>query len=208
MRIFTVAIVVLVHLNSLADVKDNLHLDLESFTVKAHFKPHRKEHRLGSYLSMNLQFLAFSNLRNQVENYIGRTLNHRGEAHVTVITPPEFFDVLQKKLSIREIEAIAHKFGLQDSVVSATCVGKGTVVENEQKLETYFLVVESQNLLQIRREIHREFIARGGNRSDFDPEQFFPHVTLGFTMRDLYISDGVVKDKSSCWKDIRVSTKT
>lgn len=202
MHILIVVFMVLFQASSMASNSDNLHLDPDAFTGNTSFLPHRAEHRFGTYLTMNLQFAAFDKLRKQVESSIGRVLSHRGEAHVTVITPLEYFDVLKKKLTIREIEIIAHRFGIQDSGISAKCVGKGSIVEQNEMLDTYFLVVDSQKLLQIRREISKEFALRGGNLAEFDSEKFYPHVTLGFTERDLHISDGVVKDERSCWQGV------
>ena len=60
--------------------------------------------------------------------------------------------------------------------------------------ETFFLIVESKNLRIIREEIYKRFVSKGGNQKDFDPHWFFPHITIGFTKRDLHESDGILKN--------------
>ena len=60
---------------------------------------------------------------------------------------------------------------------------------------TYFVVVQSEDLISIRKKIQDSFVGKGGDKNDFNPLNYFPHITLGFTKRDLHESDGVIKGK-------------
>ncbi|WII71079.1 hypothetical protein QJS83_11460 [Bdellovibrio sp. 22V] len=155
-----------------------------------------------SYLSLDLPFTAFEKLRADVEKTQHVSLQHRGEAHITVITPPEYKKI-QKKISMKEIHALAEQMGLNNSPYKLLCVGKGAIKDRGEDISTYFVVVESDRLFQIRKAVHMLYTSKGGNAADFNAEQFYPHVTLGFTKRDLHFEDGVTKDASSCIYSLR-----
>lgn len=156
-----------------------------------------------NYLSMELNYKPSKALRMEVEKDIGMTLKNRGEAHITILTPPEY-NVLKGKISIQEINEIALKNKIQESNVKAICVGVGES-QNNSALKTYYVVVDSQNLLKIRKQIADEFTARGGDPEKFDATNFYPHITLGFTQRDLHLeSDGVIKNTESCRYTLRI----
>lgn len=158
---------------------------------KVAFKPQ------SNYLSMELNYKPSEALRIELEKDLGMTLKNRGEAHITVLTPPEY-NVLKGKISIQEINDIALKNKLQESSVKAICVGVGES-KNNSAAKTYYVVVLSQNLLKIRKQISDTFLARGGDPEKFDAQNFYPHITLGFTERDLHQeSDGVIKNTESC----------
>jgi 2'-5' RNA ligase len=158
-----------------------------------------------SYLMLNLNYEPFKEYFEKADQYTYSPLKTRGEAHITVITPPEFQDDLTKFVSIKEIDEIAEKMNIQKSNFKPLCMGKGSFVENEKYLESYFIVVESEDLLNIRKEIAKLYKSRGGLK--FDPLHFNPHITLGFTDRDLYEGDGVIKNITSCLKTLHISPK-
>lgn len=146
-----------------------------------------------SYLSLDLPYPAFEKLLHDVEKNQHVSLKNRGEAHITILTPPEYAKI-QKKVSMKEINALAEQMDLQKSPYKLLCVGKGSVKEDS----TYYVVVESDRLFQIRKAIHLLYTQKGGKGDAFNPESFYPHVTLGFTKKDLHAEDGVIKDASSC----------
>lgn len=156
-----------------------------------------------NYLTMNLPFAPAEHLFNEVQNIEKLKLKNRGEAHITVITPVEYWNVLRlKNISMAEINAIAKKFKIQESKFSIKCLGAGKLLSQGEVLKTYFIVVESQDLLNIRNKIQELYISKGGLSTDFIPSNFYPHITLGFTVRDLHESDGVIKDSYSCIHDL------
>lgn len=149
-----------------------------------------------SYLSLDLGYAPFEKIRKDLESQDSLQLQHRGEAHITVITPPEF-KILQKKVSMREIEAVATEMEMQKIRPKLLCVGKSSLQISGNIESTYYVVVESERLYQIRKAIENLYHKKGGKES-FDAENYYPHVTLGFTKRDLHIEDGIKKDASSC----------
>lgn len=163
----------------------------------ASFVPHEGEGSFQSYVAMPLPFPPADALRRQVERVLGCELKQRGEAHVTVVTPPEFQDVLSRHLTARQVTAVARRMRLQESLLDFVCLGSGSAVLDGTKEETFFVVVRSPDLVAVRRAVRDAYVAAGGLPGDFDPDRFFPHVTLGFTKRDLHEADGVIKDPSA-----------
>jgi 2'-5' RNA ligase len=164
------------------------------------FYSHQGEGRFDSTLAMSVRYTPISKLRLQIETALNKKLdyfklwNAEGEAHITVVTPLEYFDVLKSKLSMSEIEAIADRYDIQQSRLMILGMGSGkTMIEGKEE-ETFFLIVDSYELRTIRQMIFYEFTRRGGDRSGFDPAWFFPHITIGYTKRDLHEADGVIKN--------------
>lgn len=149
------------------------------------------------YVSLDLDFEPFAALRTDVEKRNGIKLQHRSEAHVTLVTPPEF-DLLVKVLAPAEIRGVFEKhIDPKATTLKAVCVGQGVVEKNQKKEQTWFVVVEMPSAQVARRALAALFIKKGGS-SKFKPEEFYPHVTLGFDPHDLHIQDGVVKNKTTC----------
>jgi 2'-5' RNA ligase len=167
-------------------------------TEKAPFIEHTEEKPMKAYLAMNLPYAPYQALLEQVQKSEGVTLTNRGEAHITVVTPIEYDKVLKKHISIAEIHKIAEAAKIQDAEFTPVCVGRGQKELNGKLEKTYFVVVDSSALIDLRGQIEDAYIKNGGKAQDFVPEKFLPHVTLGFTARDLHYEDGVVKNKTSC----------
>lgn len=160
-----------------------------------------------TYLSMDLPYVAFEKLRTEIEGALGQKLLNRGEAHITVVTPPEF-KRLQNKISMKDILGVAQKMNLEKSPYRPLCVGQGVLKGSNPQEATYYVVIESDRLFEIRKEIQSLFLSKGGKSEDFSAENFYPHVTLGYTKRDLHFEDGVVKDASSCIFSLRPQPET
>ena len=159
------------------------------------FVPHVGDGPFDSYLAMNLPFEPAEKLARRIEEQFEVSLKNRGEAHITVVTPPEY-QRLQPYLSMEQINRLAAH--IQTATLTARCVGRATATLDGVEESTYFLVVDAPGLLTLRREIHDAFVAVGGAYSDFDPDAYQPHITLGFTRRDLHERDGAIKDWRSC----------
>jgi 2'-5' RNA ligase len=154
-----------------------------------------------NYLSMKTPYAPVLGLFRQLETELGQKLITRGEAHVTVITPGEFADI-SSYISLDEVERIATKMGIQDSVLEPLCLGRGQARIDGFDHQTYFIVVRSAHLLRIRQVVYNEVWERGGQTGRFEPAQYFPHITVGFLKMDLHIQHGVLKNASSCWREI------
>lgn len=172
--------------------------------LRTSFLEHAGPGPFGSYLAQNLHHPPFADLRLAVEARLGRTLAHRGEAHLTLVTPPEYDQVLKSRLTMDDLHALARDADVQGFDFEPLCVGRALRDLEDGPAETYFVVVRSEAARQLRRRIRDLFVERGGSRSAFDPELYEPHITLGFTTRDLHREDGVRKDDSSCWQPLYV----
>ncbi|KAJ1644046.1 hypothetical protein J3B02_000637 [Coemansia erecta] len=172
-------------------------------------KPYR------SYLQQTLDYAYFKNLFESINTTVG-TLQSRGEAHVTVISPPEFDRVLKPAgVTIEEIEDIALRRDIQKARLVPVCLGRyaGELPnpKNDRgsgKFLVYSLVVADiyGDLANIRREVFRLYRAKGGQGGLFQPEGFWPHVTIGFDRRDLFIEDGIYKGSNYCHAPIRATS--
>jgi hypothetical protein len=160
------------------------------------FVPHTAP-GFGSYLEMEIPYPPVRTLFDALAPFTG-PLHSRGEAHITVITPPEFQNVLSARLTIEAIDTIALEESIQSSRFSLVCVGKAQAAIEGKSESTYYLIVASPDLVRIRHRIFDAYVQRGGEPSHFDPEAFDPHITVGFTRRDLQESDGVFKGRNSC----------
>ena len=164
------------------------------------FISHQGSGDFENYLSMNINYSPVKELLKQWVNKLGKPLKNRGEAHITVITPIEFSGTLKRLVTQEEIDQMAINRNIQGSSFDVTCLGSGKAGRDA----TYFIVVESSDLLEIRKDVQKLFVHRGGDPLAFDPSSFHPHITLGFTSRDLHQADGVVKDKRSCLNVIEI----
>lgn len=150
-----------------------------------------------NYLVMALPFEPMKPFFGRLQQRSERALISRGEAHVTVITPPEF-EALKSKMSIDEINAIAASSGIQKARLNPLCLGAGHASMDGHQEVTFFIVIQSEDLLTIRRKIQTVYRERGGSHDSFSAEHFYPHVTVGFTKMDLHEQNGVIKGENSC----------
>ncbi|KAJ1829497.1 hypothetical protein LPJ56_000259 [Coemansia sp. RSA 2599] len=178
------------------------------------FANHSTAKPFQSYLQQTLDFAHFKDLFESINATVG-TLQSRGEAHVTVITPPEFDRVLGPAgVTIEEIEAIALRSDIQKARLVPVCLGRfvgklpNPVSDDDSgDFAVYSLVVADSydELTNIRREVFKLFRKKGGQGALFQPEGFWPHVTIGFDRRDLFVEDGLYKGSNFCYAPIRVS---
>jgi 2'-5' RNA ligase len=203
-RIFFASLMIsFLTLVSCATQKPQSAADLKKFnapavTEKVEFIAHTEEKPMKAYLSMNLPYGPYKDLLEQLQRVEGITLSNRGEAHITVVTPIEYDKILKKHLSIAEIHKIAEAAKIQETAFIPVCVGKGQKELNGKIEKAYFVVVDSPALIDLRGQIEAAYVKNGGKPQHFVPERFFPHVTLGYTARDLHYEDGVIKNKTNC----------
>jgi len=164
--------------------------DLKSplLTEKTEFQSHPE------WVGLSLNPTGYKKLLKQIEDSEHIHLKDRGEAHITILTPPEF-KTFAGQLSMSEIEnAIAAD--LNQAKIEPLCVGRGQL-SSQPSSKTYFVVIKAPDLLKIRTLI-KTIADRKGVGAEYKAEDFYPHVTIGFTERDLHIADGVIKDVTSC----------
>jgi len=145
---------------------------------------------LKNYISLDLEYTPYKNLLEKLNLTLKTQLKNRGEAHITVITPPEFNEL------IKSVDATL----IHDEWSNWTkksfknlCLGVGQIIENAQTLQTYYIVVESSDLI-----LFRQYLKEKYNAVHFKAELYYPHITIGFTDRDLHFEQGVIKNLKSC----------
>lgn len=159
--------------------------------------------RFGTSLAMNTPYSPILSLRDQISSQLGleKPLNFftgwapQGEAHVTVVTPVEYHDKLRPFVTPEKMSEIALQYRIQNSDLEILGIGRGQATLSGQMQDTYFVIVRSENLLAIRQAIYEEYLRNGGPATGWNPYEFYPHITVGYTgTRDLHIDDGVKKD--------------
>lgn len=150
-----------------------------------------------AYVSLGVPFQPVNAVKKAIEERTGLTLTDRGEAHVTLVTPPEL-QALRSRLSGPQILAALGNGDLQSEALEIPCVGSGSKVTAQKTQTAYFLIVHSEGLFERRRHLEQAFQAAGGLPGRFEADHFYPHVTIGFTHVDLHEQDGVIKDDRAC----------
>lgn len=150
-----------------------------------------------SYLVQNVPYAPVLAVNKKIASIIGRKLKTRGEAHITVITPPEYDRALKGIVSIERIHQLAEQWTVQEMTFDVICVGSGKAELEGKMEETFFLVVRSEDLFNLRKEIEKMYLERGGKPGGFVAEKYYPHITIGYTKSDLHIHQGVVKNETS-----------
>ena len=168
-------------------------LSFFAFAQSALSLPIQSAEKLKNYISLDLEYTPYQTLLKKLETKVG-PLNNRGEAHITIITPPEFKELLNH-YTAAEIHAKADAFLKTSPTFKQICIGEGRLKTKAKNFATYYVVLSSPEMLQFR----KQFASKS---SLFNAEKFYPHITLGFSVRDLHLEDGVVKDQSTCLKDI------
>ncbi|KAJ3252202.1 hypothetical protein HK103_001769 [Boothiomyces macroporosus] len=170
------------------------------------FSNHSASFPFGSYVIQNLNFTLVKPVFDYLNATIGG-LKTRGEAHITVIQPPEFDDTLKGFLTMDQVNKIVLDNNLQSTPFKIVCLGHSSQIDDLAvgvRHNVYNLIVESTGLVQIRRKVYDAFVAAGGDPSNFNPDDFLPHITVGYDERDWFEADNVYKTKHTCIKDIDI----
>lgn len=87
-----------------------------------------------------------------------------------MITPPEFNVLAKASVTLDEINNIALQHKIQSSRFHVICLGREDVKVNNEQYIVYQLIVDSHNLLNIRRAIFQLYASKGGNTALFNPD--------------------------------------
>jgi 2'-5' RNA ligase len=162
-------------------------------------------------LIRSVDFRSVNNLIPQLEEKYkkllkGRKLADRNEAHITVITPPEgktgfFPNSIGIDKVFPTLEMIqSYKPIIQNKKFSISCVG---MQKNTKGNVVFYLVIESKDILDIRKEISKLVLERGGVDIPFKPLQnYYPHITIGYAGGDVH---GVSKGTDTCVEKVILS---
>lgn len=155
----------------------------------------KKPASVKNYVSLDLEYSAYKETLNKLDTFLGTKLQNRGEAHITVLTPPEF-KTLSEKISPETIHQ--EWVTWSQKAFNKVCLGEGLVKEKNKVLKTYYIVVNAPEILGFRTHLKSKYAVE-----NFDDKLFYPHITLGFTERDLHYEQGVIKDPKSCPKNLQ-----
>lgn len=176
-------------------------------TAKIPFIEHVGKGKFSNYLALNIPYAPVKKLFDEIEKREDLKLISRGEAHITVITPIEYNNLLKNKIDITELNQMARKASFQSLQYEAKCLGSGTLKVKDKdtiKEKTFYIVVASKALLKFREGVEELYLKRGGKDGKFKASDFYPHITVGFLNRDLHESDGVIKSEKSCYADLNM----
>jgi 2'-5' RNA ligase len=152
---------------------------------------------------MNLPYAPVFKARAQIERYLDLKLKFftswraEGEAHITVLTPTEWSQHFATHVERPRLDDWAVEENLQQCRFEIQGVGSFTkFIAGPEPDSTFFFIVRSKDLLRVRRtfKTRLELITRAP--TTFDPQHFFPHVTIGFTRQDFHEADGALKDRA------------
>ncbi|KAL0078937.1 hypothetical protein J3Q64DRAFT_1734052 [Phycomyces blakesleeanus] len=126
----------------------------------------------------------------------------RGESHITIVTPPEFDTLAVAGVTIEEINAIAREQRIQESKFDIVCLGKAELVQDGKNYIVYQIIVESPSLVKLREKIFTLYYSKGGNTALFDPRTFWSHITVAYTISDLFVDQGIYKSANVCHRPL------
>ncbi|KAF9962898.1 hypothetical protein BGZ65_007292 [Modicella reniformis] len=182
-------------------------------TDKVPFIPHSTG-LFANWVGLNIDFRYVRHVFNEVNttHALGNgTLISRGESHITVILPTEYDQILHPAgVTIEELNHLAttdknSMNRLQRADFGLECLGRVQMVTKadgvfQQSLQ--LILKNYQDLILFREDVFKLFVSKGGNPALFDPENFKPHITLGYRHRDLHVEDGVYKGKNACIRQV------
>ncbi|MBX9766275.1 MAG: 2'-5' RNA ligase family protein [Bdellovibrionales bacterium] len=154
------------------------------------------------HLSIIVPFEPIQNLRLQIDAELGsvKPLKHRGEAHITLVTPPELAGI-KSILSLKELKELATTAGVLKAEISLECIGRGQTPSGQ----TYFAVVKSPALTKFRQAMEASIQSKSPGNTTFANSPFHPHITIGFTSKDLHYPDVIKSCAESYWADIQLT---
>lgn len=152
-------------------------------------------------LIRNVNYPAVNDLIPQLNKLYQLNLEDRREAHITVVTPPEFQSSLKKVFTTNEIVS-RYQFGIQATPFEIVCVGsrKSSTGLNQ----VFYLVVKSNELNDLRVDLAKEANRRAKQQGVplvFKPEVFWPHITIGYVGGDVFEFS---KGSESCLPDVKL----
>jgi 2'-5' RNA ligase len=152
-------------------------------------------------LVKNINYEAVKALIPQLEKIYSVKLEDRGEAHITLITPPNFSGILNPGkhglhdvFSANEIHSMFSSY-IQDVEFNVVCIGS---LQNDKGNLVFYLVVDSPELFDMRKSLQASYEKKAKAKKIphyFNYLDFYPHITIGFVGDDIH---GVSKGSETC----------
>ncbi|MFT5484101.1 MAG: hypothetical protein ACI9GW_002763 [Halieaceae bacterium] len=160
-------------------------------------------------LVKNVSFAPINALVAQIEAREGVQLQDRGEAHLTILTPPEIMgESASSQRGINYLISLDELFAkfspsVQYLDMRVICLGRN----RKGNHTAYYLVVESPEVMALRREVQAELVRRatfsGGEVRFGATDGYWPHITIGFVGGDVH---GVSKGRETCIGEIEMES--
>ncbi|KAL1934476.1 hypothetical protein VTP01DRAFT_6658 [Rhizomucor pusillus] len=157
------------------------------------------------WLGMNLDYKYVEPLAKELNSTSDVPLQTRGEAHITVVTPPEFNVLKEAGITLDELNAIALDMDIQSLSFVLICLGREKVTKDGKDYIVYQGIVDAPSLTNIRNAIFRRYASKGGNTALFDPQNYKPHFTIAYNVGDLFESDHVSKGYNVCYRPFKIT---
>ncbi|MBI3018060.1 MAG: hypothetical protein HYY62_08770 [Deltaproteobacteria bacterium] len=171
-------------------------------TSKLEFSPRLGSGERDNYLMQQIPDEPVEFIFGQLQRILDQFLVPAPEARIIVITPSEYNRSFKGVITMDEINDIAIKENIQRARFKILGVGRGQIRSNGKPEQTFFLVLESEDLLEVRRKVYDLFMKRGGDPQAFDPEHYSPHIRIAYTSQDYYQTENVQKDSSVIFLNI------
>ena len=158
-------------------------------------------------LVKEVDFAAVNEVKRQLEKIYDIKLEDRGEAHITIITPPEFdgsTDPQGHGLHDAFTSDEIHKKYGEWSVFSffdIVCVGERKSSDGRR---VFYLVVDSLDLDALRGNLQKDYEKKmkdQGRPAVFKADRYWSHITIGFVGGDIH---GVSKGDETCVDDLKI----
>jgi 2'-5' RNA ligase len=137
-------------------------------------------------LIRNVYYPAVNDLIPQLNKLYQLDLEDRKEAHITVVTPPEYQKRLKDLFTVNDILS-RYQNGMQGIPFEVVCVGSRKSSTSSNRV--FYLVVKSPKLLNLRFDLAKVAGDRAleqGRPMIFQPEVFWPHITIGYEKGDVF----------------------
>lgn len=162
------------------------------------------QHTQCHYLALQLPFEPINILRQQLENQLKRPLKHRQEAHITVLSPTEY-QAIQSQISINDLYTIIQPLEYAESWFEVICLGRSKAQLDNFEADTFYLVIQSLLLTQLRQQIFLAIKKKDEKENTFHPFNYYPHITVGFSHQDLHPENHfITKDKRNCFLSVNI----
>lgn len=163
----------------------------------------------GSHWAVSIPFASISELTEQLKSASDLKLKNRGEAHITILTPDDLKLLQLTPEKTSRILSIAQREPFSHVRFNVSCLGGIQTGNRTTDPKVFYIVVDSEDILNFRRKIREELFDNSACSSpdqDFCPDHYFPHITIGFTKSDIHprVRDKIKKNKETCVAPIQL----
>ena len=132
----------------------------------------------------------------ELEKRDGTKLVPQQQGHLKVVTNSEW-RILNQRLSMDDLEKLATKYSMMKMTFTPKCLAKVEVVIREKRDHSWVVVGAADEVMQLRREIWRFYMTKGGAGPEFQWKKWHPVVTVASTTSN-FDDDLSYREKPVC----------